>query len=364
LKNLKINPVEISSTNGNYFATFHDDIESLEKEIISKVDSFILIDEQVSKTYSNLMEIFPKERYFIVESNEENKSLSKVGEICNWLMNLEATKTSHLIAIGGGVIQDLATFCSHIYYRGIKWSYFPTTLLSQADSCIGAKCALNLNGHKNQLGVVHTPSAVEIYSGFLATLPFSEIQSGFGEIAKLAVTGENQFLKEFEEYLGKHGFSIEHIASLVRLSLVAKKYVIDQDEYESDLRRILNYGHSFGHALEALTKNSVVHGDAVVVGMDLINFIGFKLGITNREFYLEMKKLFDKHFNHIEIGKTISPEVWVNELKHDKKMQHGKMNFAIPVSTGDIRIYKMDLDQELINLVGDYIESSAYFHSA
>jgi len=364
LKNSNIEPVEISSINGNYFATFHSELGSLEEAIKTKVDSFILIDEQVSKTYQNLMTILPKERYFIVESNEENKSLSKVGEICNWLMNMEATKTSHLVAIGGGVIQDLSTFCSHIYYRGIKWSYVPTTLLSQADSCIGAKCALNLNGHKNQLGVVHTPSAVEIYSGFLKTLPFSEIQSGFGEIAKLAVTGESQFLNDFEQYLEKYEFSTDNIDPLIRSSLLAKKFVIDQDEYESDLRRILNYGHSFGHALEALTKNSVVHGDAVVVGMDLINYIGFKLGITSEDFHIEMTNLFKKYFHHIKISKLISPEIWVNELKHDKKMQHGKMHFAIPISTGDIRIYKMELDKDLINLVGEYIESSKYFHSA
>jgi 3-dehydroquinate synthase len=279
-------------------------------------------------------------------------------------MNLGATKTSHLIGIGGGVIQDLATFSSHIYFRGIDWTYIPTTLLSQADSCVGAKCALNLQGHKNQLGVVHTPRAVEIFTGFLETLPFPEIQSGFGEIAKLAVTGEEQFLQEFVRFLDEKQFSTENIGELIRLSLVAKKVVIDQDEYESDLRRILNYGHSFGHALETLTNNSVVHGDAVVVGMDLINYIGYKNGITKLDFYEEMKLLFHKHFNHIKVKHSIKANIWVDELKHDKKMKFGKMNFAIPVSTGDIQIYTMELDDALIKLVGDYIGTSIFFNSA
>ena len=364
MKNQEVAPVEISSINGKYYATFHNDIQSLINTISEKIDAFVLIDSQVSKTYENLMLVLPRDRYFVIESNEANKSLSKVGEICNWMMDLNATKTSQIVAIGGGVVQDLATFCSHIYYRGIKWSYVPTTLLSQADSCIGAKCALNLNGHKNQLGVVHTPSAVEIYSGFLQTLPYSEIQSGFGEIAKLAVTGEKHFLADFKNYLGDGGFSVENVDSITRLSLIAKKFVIDQDEYESDLRRILNYGHSFGHALEALTKNSIVHGDAVVVGMDLINFIGMKLNITTKEFYFEMKTMFETYFNHIKVSEIIEADVWVNELRHDKKMQHGKMNFAIPVNEGDIRIYQMDLDENLVHLVGEYIETSEYFHSA
>lgn len=330
----------------------------------SKDDPYILIDQQISIKHKALMSVLPIDRYFILESNEENKSLRQVDEIAEWMMNHGATKTSHLIGIGGGVVQDLATFVSHIYYRGIDWTFVPTTLLSQADSCIGAKCALNLKGHKNQLGVVHTPRAVEIFTGFLETLPFSEIQSGFGEIAKLAVTGNEHFLKDFVVFLSRNGFSTDGIERIIHASLVAKKYVIDQDEYESDLRRVLNYGHSFGHALESLTGNKIIHGDAVIVGMDIINFIGWKTGITHPEFYFEMKNLMDQYFGHIEVAQEIDAGTWVNELRHDKKMRHGKMNFAIPVSIGEIQIITMELDEQLIELVGEYIEESNFFYSS
>jgi 3-dehydroquinate synthase len=267
-----------------------------------------------------------------------------------------------LVGVGGGVVQDLSTFVSHIYYRGIDWTFIPTTLLSQADSCVGSKCALNLNGHKNQLGVVHTPKSVDIFPGFLETLPHSEIQSGFGEIAKLAVTGKNQFLTEFKTHLHKYGVSTINLGEIIYSSLNAKKYVIDQDEYESDLRRVLNYGHSFGHALESLTENSIVHGDAVVVGMDIINFIGLRREITDYAFYLEMSELFEEFFSHIRLKKSFDANRWVQELKHDKKMRHGKMNFAIPVRNGDIRIYKTELDDDLILLVGEYLETSRFFN--
>ena len=357
-------PLEINSINGNYFATFHSNLISLTQSIKNIEDCYVLIDSEISRIYKELLTIFPPDRYFIVEANEKNKSLQKVGEIAEWMMSLGATKTSHLVGIGGGVIQDLATFTSHIYYRGIKWVYVPTTLLSQGDSCIGAKCALNLNGHKNQLGVVHTPAAVEIFTGFLNSLPFAEIQSGFGEIAKLAVTGEHQFFDKFNNYLETKKFTTDGISEIIRASLAAKKFVVDQDEYESDLRRILNYGHSFGHALESLTKNEIVHGDAVVVGMDLINFVGLKIGITEPLFYEAMRSLFTKFYSHIKVQKNIKAEEWVNELRHDKKMQYGNINFAIPVTVGDLRIINMKLDAALISIVGEYIEWSEFFYSA
>ena len=358
----KVRKLEINSVNGNYFATFHPNIDDLIEVITAHEDIYVLIDLEISKLYPKLMSVLPSDKYYIVVSNEVNKSLSKVAEISEWLMDSGATKTTHLIGIGGGVVQDLSTFVSHIYYRGIDWTFFPTTLLSQADSCVGSKCALNLNGHKNQLGVVHTPKSVDVFPGFLETLPHSEIQSGFGEIAKLAVTGDNQFLTEFKTYLREYGVSTNNLEEIIYSSLNAKKYVIDKDEYESDLRRVLNYGHSFGHALESLTENSIVHGDAVVVGMDIINFIGLQRKITDYEFYLEMREIFDEFFGHIRLKKSFDAHRWVKELKHDKKMRHGKMNFAIPVRNGDIRIFNTELDDDLTLLVGEYLETSRFFN--
>ena len=358
----KVQKLEFNSVNGNYFATFHPEIKGLIEVVMGHEDVYVLIDAEISKLYPKLLSVLPNDRYFIVVSNEVNKSLSKVAEISEWLMDSGATKTTHLIGIGGGVVQDLSTFVSHIYYRGIDWTFFPTTLLSQADSCVGSKCALNLNGHKNQLGVVHTPKSVDVFPGFLETLPHSEIQSGFGEIAKLAVTGDNQFLTEFKTHLREYGVSTNNLEEIIFSSLNAKKYVIDKDEYESDLRRVLNYGHSFGHALESLTENSIVHGDAVVVGMDIINFIGLQRKITDYEFYLEMSKIFEEFFGHIRLKKSFDADRWVQELKHDKKMRHGKMNFAIPVRNGDIRIFNTELDDDLTLLVGEYLETSRFFN--
>ena len=356
--------IKVKSINGDYFATFHTSQNSLLSAISSKSDSFYLVDDSLFAIYPEIFSNIPIAYIYSLQANEINKSLQKVSEIAEWLIKSGATKSSHLYAIGGGVIQDLATFTSHIYYRGINWTFIPTTLLSQADSCIGAKCALNLNGHKNQLGVVHTPQAVEIFTGFLKSLPYSEIQSGFGEIAKLSITGPGEFFNEFTEKLRRDGISSQNLDSIIQLSLFSKKYIVDSDEYETDIRRVLNYGHSFGHALESLTQSQLVHGDAVVIGMELINFLGVKWGITDPHFALTFQNLLNKYFLHVKVSQKVDASSWVEELKHDKKMKDGKMNFAIPRGIGDIGIYTRDLDADLVLQVGEYIDGSPRFNTA
>jgi 3-dehydroquinate synthase len=362
--NPKNHVINIMSINGNYLTTFHSSAESLQKSIQSYPDTYFLIDTSVLALNLPIFSSIPENRIFPIQSEEDSKSLIVVEAISKWLIKNGAIKSSLLIGIGGGVVQDLATFVSHIYYRGISWRFVPTTLLSQADSCIGAKCALNIEGHKNQIGVIHTPMAVDIYPSFLKSLPLSEIQSGYGEIAKLAVTGSRHFLDQLEAHLEEHGMSLTNIETLIEMSLLAKKEIIELDEYESDLRRTLNYGHSFGHALESLMKGRIVHGDAVVVGMELINFLGMTWGITELNLKNRMDMLFYKYFSHIRILEQIDATMWVEELRTDKKMKNGKMNFAVPTKLGVIKIVEKDLDLELVKLVGEFINGSSRFHTS
>lgn len=360
----KQEPIEISSSNGNYLVGFHSDQASLLRTLHSIPDSFYVVDAQLRDPYATLLSQLPKDKTYEITADENTKTLNSIESTSAWLIERGATKSSHIVGIGGGVVQDICTFLSHIYYRGIDWTFVPTTLLSQSDSCIGAKCALNVKGHKNQIGVIHTPKAVEIFSGFLNSLPYSEVQSGYGEIAKLAVTGNKQFLADLEIQLDTFGVSLNNIDEIIRRSLLAKKEIIDVDEYESDLRRILNYGHSFGHALESLTNHAIVHGDAVIIGMELINYLGVHWGITNPEFKERMDRLFQSHFADIKIAHLISAEKWVDELRRDKKMKFGRMNFAIPVDLGEIIIVEKELDAGLVAKVGDYIIDCGRFYSA
>jgi len=356
---------KVLSTFGPYDVKFvrHQDNSKFEK-LDSRSDYVLVADRDVWSTYADKYSFWHELPIFLVEANEETKTLQMVEQLANWLVNNECSKSTTILAFGGGVIQDLVTFTARVFHRGCRWEYYPTTLLSQADSCIGSKCALNLMPHKNQIGTVYAPKRVVIDTELLQTLPEEELISGFGEIFKLSVTGPDFFYPEFRFFLERRdriSLKNENIENWIYKSLLAKKSIIEQDELESDLRRILNYGHSFGHALEALTLNEISHGKAVVFGMDLINFLGVQWGLTEVNFYKEFNELLRLFFGNTEISIPITPQELVNQLKTDKKMEYGQINFAVPLKPGDIRIVKKSLDTNLISLVGNYLENENVF---
>jgi 3-dehydroquinate synthase len=352
----------IKSLQGDYSVVFEEKItNAVELAQTLNSDCYLLIDAKVWDLYKSSMtqlDRFPRK---LIEVTEANKSLEIVGQISEWLVQEGATKSSLIIAIGGGMVQDLATFTAHIYYRGIDWVYLPTTLLSQSDSCIGAKCGLNLLQYKNQLGVIHSPSMVIICTKFLESLEDLDYSSGYGEILKLSLTGELEFYEDFKLHLAEKGFERAEVYSLIIQSLRAKQKVIQQDEYESDLRRILNYGHSFGHVLESLTENSIPHGAAIVFGMDLMNYLGVQWGITDENFSREFSALLRRYFFEYKIPKKITAELLVSSLRTDKKMSNGKMNFAVAKVPGEIVIHSSSLDEHLTKLVENYLSENPIF---
>lgn len=326
---------------------------------INKIpDAKIIVDSTIFEIYPDILNQLDADQ-LIIASSESKKQLATVSEICEWLVAKNASKKTNLIGIGGGVIQDLCTFTANIFHRGIPYHLYPTTLLSQSDSCIGAKCALNTISGKNQLGVIYPPASVSIWPRFLESLKIKEIRSGYGEILKLSLTGENQFYQYFKSYIEHNGIDKIPETELIFKSLKAKKPIIEKDEYDNNLRRVLNFGHSFGHALETLSEHHIVHGDAIVVGMDLINFVGVKIGITPEEFAHQFRNIVYKYFSHITISKEIVARTWVQELMKDKKTTHNKINFAFVEDVGNIVIKSVELNEDLISIVEEYLRSSA-----
>jgi 3-dehydroquinate synthase len=344
----------ISSAQGDYPVEFYKSIDELSGNFEWSTDSYFLIDRNIWRIYESKLKFVEKNKMLILEADESTKSMQGATSVIEWLNQKGATKSSVVVGIGGGVIQDISTFVSHVYYRGIKWIYMPTTLLSQSDSCIGAKCGINVLSNKNQVGVLHSPATVLVVEEFLSTLEDLEYASGFGEIFKLSVTGPNQFYSTLKKHLSEHKLNHENVLPVTALSLLAKKAIIEIDEYEKDLRRILNYGHSFGHSLETLTENRVSHGYAVLFGMDLMNYLGVQWGITDEAFEKEFRQLISTYFPHLQIEK-ISPERIVNGLKKDKKTLHGKINFAVVKNIGELIIVEKDIDKELEGLVEKYL---------
>jgi 3-dehydroquinate synthase len=353
------NQIVIKSRQGDYKVDFVSNVSELSSLSVSN-ETFVVADALVYELYSAQLGKLTDLPTYLVDANEETKTIEGVSNLVDWLLKNKATRSANIIALGGGVIQDLVTFTAHIYYRGVSWTFLPTTLLSQSDSCIGAKCGINVLPLKNQLGVLHSPSHVVICSAFLETLPSIEIDSGYGEIYKLSLTGSGEFFQLLEKEVSDNGHKNSQILELTRLSLIAKQEIIEEDEYESDLRRVLNYGHSFGHALEALTHNQVPHGIAVMWGIDIINFLGEKWGISNPEIVTRVKLLIENTVD-FQIEEMPSASDFVRMLGRDKKVENGLMNFAVMHEIGDIRIHSKALDEDLVLLVQEYLDGKPLF---
>ena len=359
-----INPIierlRIKSTFGDYPVNELVDEDSLHEHLRQLADPFFLVDSNVF-SLANLGLTLPKERTLKIEATEGTKNLDSVAKISAWLANNHADKQSTLVAIGGGIVQDLATFTAAVYFRGIKWVYVPTTLLAMADSCIGAKCALNIPNHKNQVGVIYAPSEVIIFQRLLSTLSDELVLSGLGEILKLSLTGPKDF---FEEFINS-AQNREHIFSLAMLSLASKQAVIEVDELEQGLRRILNYGHSFGHAIEAISEGKISHGQAVVFGIDIVNFLGQEWGLTPKSLRTRISNLIEQVFPKIKWSVDPSlPRQLVEELRHDKKIVGGDLVFAVLRDVGILELVPKRLDEDLISLVEKYFESESKRFSA
>jgi len=206
-----------------------------------------------------------------VDATEDNKTLSTVERICAQLKDGAATRSAKVAAVGGGIIQDLATLASAIYMRGISWDYFPTTLTGMMDSCLGGKSSINVGKVKNLVGNIYPPSNIFIHSGFATTLPWVHTVAGLAEGVKICFARGSA---EFDAFASKslsgiaaRNLSSDDIATLAALSLGSKKWFVEVDEFDKKERQLLNFGHTFGHALEAATEFHIPHGVGVGLGM-------------------------------------------------------------------------------------------------
>jgi 3-dehydroquinate synthase len=203
----------------------------------------------------------------LVNAAESNKALECMAGIILKLRELGANRATHLVVVGGGVIQDIATFSASIYMRGIRWTYMPSTLLSMADSCIGGKSSINVLGYKNLVGNFYPPKEVVIDVDFAATLDPEMIVGGLFEAGKICYA---RGYDDFQAYLSDDPsvrMSTDTLQRVLVRSLKTKKWFIETDEFDQKERLLLNFGHTFGHAIEASTHFGVSHGVAVGIGM-------------------------------------------------------------------------------------------------
>jgi len=358
---------QVKSSPRPYQVTFYSGEgagQRLANEITSHPTPLLLIDKNIFDLYLFNLPQIDGVPTFLVTAIEENKGIETVLEVIDFLEENKATKSSMLYVVGGGIMQDLGAFAGYIYKRGIPWAYVPTTLLGQGDSSVGGKTALNHKKTKNLLALFSAPRKIITDTGFLKTLPRDDWFSGIGEIFRLCITGGKDFLNVFAGELDAFLAGDKDATNrLIATSLSAKKAIVEFDEFELDLRRSMNYGHSFGHALEALTDYKISHGVGVTIGILVENEIAFHrklLSKSERDYLISLgSKIIPPEALNIFIAANL--DGIIDLLRRDKKAEGTILKLATLESIGQMRFIDFSLDdsgeQELRKAVTSVISS-------
>ena len=279
---------------------------------------------------------------------EPNKRLSEVEALAEEMIEQGGDRSSVVIAFGGGIVGDLGGFLAAIFMRGIPVIQVPTTLLAQVDAAVGGKTGANLVAGKNLIGAFHQPLAVVIDPDVLKTLPEREYRAGLYEVIKCGVIRDAELFRMLDEKADEvmrlePALVEQAIAGAVRI----KAEVVTADEREGDLRRILNFGHTFGHALEAETKyERFLHGEAVAWGMQAAAILAEKTGHLDSASAATIRRVVAK-YGPIPSLEGLDAQVLADRMDSDKKTIQGKVHFVLPVKIGDVAIVT-GIDEDLV----------------
>ena len=315
--------------------------QHLRKQNFSKI--FILVDENTQQhclpAVLEKLETTVAIEIIEIESGEINKTIETCVGVWNTLSELDADRKSLLINIGGGVVTDLGGFVACTFKRGIAYVNIPTTLLAMVDASVGGKTGVDLGHLKNQIGVISNPDLVLIDTEFLSTLPPNQMRSGLAEMLKHGLISDVAYWNKFQD-LAK--LSLEDLDTLIYESVMIKKHVVEIDPLENNLRKTLNFGHTLGHAIESYflsnpNKPTLLHGEAIIVGMILACYISTELTGFPKETTLEIKQLFMDYYGKVTIETSEYAPI-IELLKYDKKNNHGNINFVLLEAIGNPKI--------------------------
>ena len=334
------NTLTIKSFNKDYQVIYNN--ETLNQIICNNYNEndFIFIDRNVYNLDTNAF-INILSNIYIFDALEENKNMENVLILVDILLEKKFTKKNKVIIIGGGITQEVGGFCSGIYKRGINWIFVPTTVLSMTDSSIGSKISINRNS-KNMLGMFSSPDKIIISDYFLNSLSQNDILSGVGESLKLClIGGENTYKLFIENYYEKK------YINLVKLASIVKKVIIEYDEFEKLERKVLNYGHSVGHAIESTTKYYIPHGIAILIGMYVKNIVFF----DNK--YEEINNLILSMIDTKYFQVPFSYSSFISHLLNDKKNDGDNICFILLNDIGNtVIVYKKlnEFNNKMMNI--------------
>lgn len=305
--------------------------------IYAKEDKIILIDESVYSFYSRS---FPNIPMVIIRHGEQSKSLENFSQITHKLIEYNANKSTVLIGIGGGVVCDITGFTASTFMRGMRHSFIPTTLLAMADAAIGGKTALNQDALKNIIGTVKHPEYVLIDTSFIHTLQGIEIKNGFVEIIKSAILSGGEFFDIVRKF-DFTNFRQASVNDLIKRSIEFKLNIVQQDEIDSGVRKILNLGHTLGHSIEA--AYGLPHGIAVSYGLKFATVLSTHKQLINQE---QASFILEPLLNLNIIKKTdFDPVKLMKFIRHDKKGIGNEIDYILLEDIGKPLITKMQINE-------------------
>lgn len=317
----------------------------------------IVIDNIVSDLYlTAILNLFVAYSIDVITIGvgEEHKTWDSVSKIIEILTQKKHDRFSTLISFGGGVVGDLAGFAASIFMRGISWIQVPTTLLAQVDAAIGGKTGCNYLGVKNLIGTFYKPRAVVIDVALLKTLAEREYLSGLAEIVKYGMACDGEFFVwlEINSYKLKNR-DTQVLQQVIHRCCKIKLAVVELDEKDEGLRRTLNFGHTFAHALEAATKfQRYLHGEAVAIGMLLATRLAVKLGLVGPELLERLRKLLGSLGLAFELEHVAcTADVLFNYMTNDKKNHAEQLCLILPCALGEVRViqgFKLEILEDLI----------------
>jgi 3-dehydroquinate synthase len=313
------------------------------KELGLNDKAIIITNPVVKRLYSTclrqcLIDAGYKTTILEVPDGEEYKSLESAGKLYHQLTEFGAERSTPILALGGGVIGDLAGFVAATYMRGVPLVQLPTTLLAQGDSSIGGKTAVNHGQLKNEIGAFYQPRVTISDIAMLKTIPQEELTSGLCEVIKHAVIKDEQFFVYLEKNLDLiKALDDNVLEAIVTKSVQIKAEVVESDEKDMGLRNILNFGHTVGHAVESVSNFKIGHGQAVAIGMVAASKIAVELDKMDSENVTRLGKLLKRaglmtKLPQVEVKKIMQA------MQYDKKVQSGKIRFILPESIGEVFI--------------------------
>jgi 3-dehydroquinate synthase len=338
--------VNINGETGESIILIGERLERL-KEYIPLEKAFIITDSNVRQIYKNQ---FPEYEIIEIGTGEKIKILDTVKDIYARLLELEADRSSFIIGIGGGIVCDIAGFVASTYMRGVRFGFVSSTLLSQVDASVGGKNGLNFEGYKNIIGVFNQPEFVICDLELLKTLPVKEVRCGMAEIVKHGAIADERLFSYIENHTHEAvNLDIEVIERFVHDSVMIKSSIVNRDEKEKGERKKLNFGHTFGHAIEKVT--GAPHGDAISIGMVVASRLSAERGKMPLEHAKRIEGLLDKLGLPIRID--FNKDEILSALRKDKKRAGENIDFVLLEGIGQVVVEKIalnDLEKVVMDL--------------